>query len=68
MIFSCMMEETLVCLNNMNIQISYDEYMNTSPKQAYEWVKTKHWNFKTFERWLEIIIAQAEIEASTRIP
>lgn len=37
-------------------QIQKNEASETQPvsiKQAYEWVKTGHWNLKTFTNWVE---------------
>ena len=40
-----------------------EEYLKITAKQAYEWVKTDHWNLKTFEIWLDHIICNAEYVA-----
>lgn len=37
--------------------------LKITAKQAYEWVKTGHWNLKTFEIWLDHVICDAEAEA-----
>ena len=40
-----------------------EEALKISHKQAYEWVKTGHWNLKTFEIWFDHVISNAEYEA-----
>lgn len=31
----------------------YENISDVPDKQAYEWIKTKHWDFKIFKFWLE---------------
>lgn len=42
---------------------SKEEILKINPKQAYEWVKTGVWNFKTFKVWLDHVISDAESTA-----
>ena len=42
---------------------SKEEILKITEKQAYEWVKTGVWNFKTFQIWLDHVIRDAEEEA-----
>lgn len=50
----------------MNNDIKYSDketILKITEKQAYEWVKTGVWNFKTFQLWLDCVIRNAEEEA-----
>ena len=38
-------------------------YLKITAKQAYEWIKTGHWDLKIFEIWLDHVICNAEYEA-----
>jgi hypothetical protein len=40
-----------------------EDALKITAKQAYEWVKTDHWNLKTFEIWLDHVICNAEYNA-----
>ena len=42
---------------------SKEEILKITDEQAYEWVKTGVWDFKTFKVWLDIIIIDAESNA-----
>lgn len=37
--------------------------LKITEKQAYEWVKTGVWNFKTFKIWFDHVISNAEDNA-----
>jgi hypothetical protein len=43
-----------------------EAYLKITAKQAYEWVKTGHWNLKTFKIWLDHVISNAEYEKKTQ--
>ena len=48
------------------IKIEYnskEEILKITEKQAYEWVKTGVWNFKTFQNWLDHVVSDAEEKA-----
>ena len=37
-----------------NMTKQKEEYEQVSINQAFEWVKTKHWNLRTFAEWCKV--------------
>lgn len=40
-----------------------EELLKVTIEQAYEWVKTGHWDLKTFKFWHNVLVDQVEADA-----